>query len=242
MTTVVAMASVTPVPGKPNLLLGAYDIAGVGYTAGEYFISGAARAYGEGPLPEAEYTTRIVALTPTDSSAFNGTVLVEWLNVSGGIDAPAVWFMAHREMIREGYAYIAVSAQKVGVDGGLTITGFDMSLKTQNPQRYTALNHPGDAYSYDMFTQVGRLVRDAPEAVLGRLTPEFVVAIGESQSAMFLTTYINAVDHHAKIFDGFLVHSRFGGAAPLDGINTLASFEKGTVTRRLSATTCASRR
>ena len=114
MTSVVAMSSVTPVTGKPKLLLGAYDIASVGYTANEYFISGSARAYGEGPLPEAEYTTRIVALTPTDSSKFNGTVLVEWLNVSGGIDAPAVWFMAHREMIREGYAYIGVSAQKGG--------------------------------------------------------------------------------------------------------------------------------
>jgi len=34
---------------------------------------------------------------------------------------------------------------------------------------------------------------------------------------MFLTTYINAVDPLAQIFDGFLVHSRFGPAAPLDG-------------------------
>src|SRR6478609_11271139 len=175
MTTVVAMASVTPVPGKPNLLLGAYDIAGVGYAAGEYFVSGAARAYGEGPLLQAEYTTRIVALTPTDSSAFNGTVLVEWLNVSGGIDAPAVWFMAHREMIREGYAYIGVSAQKVGVDGGLTITGFDMSLKTQDPQRYTGLSHPGDAYSFDIFSDVGRLARESPDELLGRLRPDFAV-------------------------------------------------------------------
>lgn len=228
MTSVGAMPTVTPVAGPPKLLLGAYDIAGIGYTASEYFVSGSAHAYGEGHQPAADYTTRIVALTPTDSSTFNGTVLVEWLNVSGGIDAPAVWFMAHREMIREGYAYIGVSAQKVGVDGGLTITGIDMSLKTQDPERYSPLSHPGDAYSFDMFSQVGRLARESPDEVLGRLAPEFVVAIGESQSAMFLTTYINAVDHHAKTFDGFLVHSRFGGAAPLDGINTLEAFEKGT--------------
>jgi hypothetical protein len=228
MTSVVAMPSVTPVAGAPKLLLGAYDIASVGYTANEYFISGSARAYGEGPVPEADYTTRIVALTPTDSSKFNGTVLVEWLNVSGGIDAPAVWFMAHREMIREGYAYIGVSAQKVGVDGGLTITGIDMSLKVQDPERYSQLSHPGDAYSFDMFSQAGQLARESPGAVLGRLTPEFVVAIGESQSAMFLTTYVNSVDHHTKVFDGFLVHSRFAGAASLDGINMLEAFEKGT--------------
>src|SRR5262245_42434482 len=111
IASVGVMASVTPVPGPPKLLLGAYDIADVGYTASEYFVSGSARAYGEGTQPEADYTTRVVALTPTDTSKFNGTVLVEWLNVSGGIDAPAVWFMAHREVIREGYAYVAVSAQ-----------------------------------------------------------------------------------------------------------------------------------
>ena len=46
--------------------------------------------------------------------------------------------------------------------------------------------------------------------------PQHVVALGESQSAMFLTTYINAVDPLAQVYDGFLVHSRFGSAAPLD--------------------------
>ena len=41
--------------------------------------------------------------------------------------------------------------------------------------------------------------------------------MGESQSALFLTTYINAIDPLARVYDGFLVHSRFGPAAPLDG-------------------------
>ena len=223
------MPSVTPVPGKPNLLLGAYDIADLGYAAHEFFISGTASSYaGEGARGEADYTTRIVVMTPTDTAKFNGTVLLEWLNVSGGIDTAAVWFMAHREIVREGYAYVAVSAQKVGVDGGITITGIDMSLKKQDPERYSSLNHPGDAYSYDIFTQVGRLAREASgDGVLGRLKPEHFVAIGESQSAMFLTTYINTVDQLAKVYDGFLVHSRFGVAAPLDGMSALESLQAG---------------
>jgi hypothetical protein len=53
--------------------------------------------------------------------------------------------------------------------------------------------------------------------MLGTLSPKRVLAIGESQSAGFLTTYINAVDMHARVFDGFLVHSRFGSAAAIDG-------------------------
>jgi hypothetical protein len=32
----------TPAPGKPALLLGAFDIASVGYVAEEFFISGSA--------------------------------------------------------------------------------------------------------------------------------------------------------------------------------------------------------
>ncbi len=38
-------ATFTPVPGKPALLLGAFDIASVGYVAEEFFISGTASSY-----------------------------------------------------------------------------------------------------------------------------------------------------------------------------------------------------
>ncbi|CAM2979605.1 hypothetical protein BST27_03645 [Mycobacterium intermedium] len=212
--------AIESVPGKPLLLLGAFEIGDVGYLAEEFFISGTASSC----APEsqsADYTTRMVVLTPADRTQFNGTVLVEWLNVSGGIDAPAVWMMAHREIIRSGYAYVAVSAQKVGVDGGMNLLGMDMSLKSQHPKRYGGLRHPGDAFSYDIFSQTGRLVRE----VLADLRPEHVVALGESQSAMFLTTYVNEVDPLAQSYDGFLVHSRFGGAAPLDGTSIFEESE-----------------
>jgi hypothetical protein len=218
---------VTAVDGRPALLLGAFDIGSVGYAAREFFVSGTASSYaptGElgpdgdwtvTPSGTADYTTRIVVLTPADRTRFNGTVLVEWLNVSGGIDAPAVWMMAHREILRAGYTYVTVSAQKVGVDGGVSLTGIDMSLKSQDPARYAPLSHPGDAFCYDIFSQVGELVR--ADGVLDGLRAERVIAVGESQSAMFLTTYVNAVDPLARVYDGFLVHSRFAGAASLEG-------------------------
>ena len=235
MATSADAASYAPVPGKPALLLGAFDIGDVGYVAEEFFVSGSACSYAAAgdlgpdgrwtasPAAAATYTTRIVALTPSDATRFNGTVLVEWLNVSGGIDAPAVWMMAHREMLRSGYAYVAVSAQRVGVEGGTNMTGIDMSLKSQNPQRYSSLNHPGDAYAYDIFAQAGRLARQ-PDVLRGLLA-EHVIAVGESQSAMFLTTYINAVEPYGGVYDGFLVHSRFGPAAPLNGDSVFAELE-----------------
>src|SRR6202008_4296577 len=112
----------------------------VGYGAEEFFVSGTASSYtataelgrdgrwGVTPCESAAYTTGRVVLPPADRSQFNGAVLVEWLNVSGGVDAPAVWMMAHREIIRAGYAYVAVSAQRVGVEGGDSLLGLDMSL------------------------------------------------------------------------------------------------------------------
>src|SRR5260370_29734729 len=93
--------------------------------------------------------------------------------------------------------------------------GIDMSLKSQDAQRYLPLHHPGDAYAYDIFSQAGRLARN--EETLRGLRAEHVIALGESQSALFLTTYVNAIDPLAQVYDGFLVHSRFGPAAPLDG-------------------------
>ncbi len=222
--------AVTAVPGKPNLLIGAYDLSKLGYQTDEFFLAGTATSYTLAGPPTADgkwdakpsvtapYVTRIVVLRP-DAATFNGTVLVEWLNVTAGQDTPADWMVAHREMIRRGYAYVAVSAQKVGIEGGEGAMGMAGSpLKKADPARYGSLSHPGDAYSYDMYSQVGGLIKSAKSGgVLGTLTPKRVLAIGESQSAAFLTTYINAVDPLAKIYDGFLVHSRFGSSAAING-------------------------
>jgi len=41
--------------------------------------------------------------------------VVEWLNVSGGVDAAPDWLYIHDELIREGFAWVGVSAQAVGI-------------------------------------------------------------------------------------------------------------------------------
>ncbi len=50
-------------------------------------------------------------------SAFNGTVVVEWLNVSAGSDTDPGLGYAAAELDREGYAYVGVSAQQAGING-----------------------------------------------------------------------------------------------------------------------------
>lgn len=192
-----------------------FSLGGVGYTQSEYFVSGTADSYSPtaalgsngrwsvAPASTAPYTTRVVVYRPASPARFNGSVVVEWLNVSGGLDVAPEWIYTHNELIREGFAWVGVSAQAVGVT----------ATKAADPVRYAPLSHPGDSYSYDIFSQAGRAVRDS--AILGGLRPRAVLAEGESQSALRLTTYINAVHPLARTYDGFLVHSRFGGGAPL---------------------------
>ena len=57
-------------------------------------------------------------------------------------------------------------------------------------QRYGTLVHPGDAFSFDIYTHVGDALRREP-SLLGGVRPTCLIAVGESQSAMFLTTYVN---------------------------------------------------
>ncbi len=224
-------ATLKSVPGKPALLVGAFDLATLGYRMDESFLSGTATSYAlvakptiDGdlrvkPASTAPFATRMVVIRPTDSAKFNGTVLVEWLNVTAGQDTPADWMVAHREMLRRGFAYVAVSAQSVGVEGGNSVMGMGTPLKKADPARYGALSHPGDAWSFDIFSQAGAAVKAARgNGLLGDLMPERVIALGESQSAVFLTTYVDAVDRVAAVYDGFLIHSRFGGGASLSGI------------------------
>jgi hypothetical protein len=213
--------------GAPFLASTTFDLAQVGYTQAEYFVAGTASAYAnvgeltpDGlwtaiPAGTAAYKTRIVVYRPIEPASFNGTVVIEWLNVSGGLDAAADWLMGHVELIREGIAWVGVSAQYAGVESGGSLVGLPaMPLKTVDPERYGSLVHPGDAFSYDIFSQAAQAIRQ-PKGIspLGDLAIERVIAAGESQSAFRMVTYIDAVHPLADIYDGFLIHSRGGGGA-----------------------------
>jgi hypothetical protein len=215
-----------PVTGGNGPFLAALSLGGDAspYSSAEYFLDGTAEAYERDSAGDvksvatADYRTRVIVSWPRDVRAFNGTVLVEWLNVSGGVDASPDYTFLRREIMRSGYAWMGVSAQYVGVHGGTTVLGAPaaMSLVQVDPDRYGSLSHPGDEFSYDMYTQAGALARNAHGTALADLPVERVLAIGESQSAMRLTTYVNAVDPVARVFDGFFVHARGRSGAPLD--------------------------
>ena len=216
-----------PAAGTAFLQQNTFDLAVVGYEAVEYFYEGNATAFsnlnellGDGrwevePGEQASYRSRIFIHRPIDSAAFNGTVEVEWLNVTAGFETPPVWGAGHVETYRQGHIWVGVSAQKVGIDGseGALVP---LHLKAVNPARYDSLQHPGDSFSYDMFSQVTAILRgDANMDVLAGMVPERIVATGQSQSGSRMVSYINAIQPLYNAFDGFIVMTKGDGSSPL---------------------------
>ena len=106
----------------------------------------------------APYKTRIIVRRPADAGDFSGTVYVEWLNVTAGVDGDPDFGLNHR-FLGDGSAYVGVSAQRASIEGGgvLTVPGVQVqALKQWDPERYGDLVHPGDNYSYDITSQAAR--------------------------------------------------------------------------------------
>ncbi len=215
-------------PGQPA--------AEAGYVVREYQLHGRTVAYepAEGTKPgpdgrwhavvmgEGDYRTRILVVRPEDPARFNGTVILNWQNVSAGAESGA----PRSGEVYRGYAWVGVSAQEVGISGfpmGMSIRGSagpnPLPLLDHDPQRYGNLRHPGDQGSFDMFTQAARAVGPLRSTVvdpLDGLAVRRVVAAGGSQSAMRLVAYINAVqplNDASDAIDGFLL-SVWEGRAP----------------------------
>ena len=132
-----------------------HDLAVHGYVEEEFFIQGTASRYNTPPQmtgsvidSDHPYKTRIVVRRPADPKRFNGTVLVEWYNVTNGFDAENMWFFGWEHMLRAGYVWVGVSTQQVGVT----------ALKKFSTARYGSIdvNHDNtvgnDALSYDIFS------------------------------------------------------------------------------------------
>jgi hypothetical protein len=205
------------------------NLAANGYEEQEYFASGTAHAFkatsspSDGrlvvaPTTSASYKTRIIVRRPTDPKKFNGTVIVEWLNVSEGESSPD-WDYLNPMLMRDGYAWVGVSAQALAVNGGASILGAQAGgLVQKEPSRYGSLHHPGDQYALDMYAQIGLALRHNHGAdAFGSLHPRHIVAVGESQSAFYMTDFADALQPLTHAYDGIFIHSRGAGGA---GIGT----------------------
>jgi Alpha/beta hydrolase domain len=203
------------------------DLDAHGYRADEYFLGGEATRYRPAtgtelgldgrwaaePAGTAPYRTRVVVYRPVDSERFNGTVVLHWNNVSAGYD---LFSGDTAEILDGGYAFAGVTTQRVGVHG---LPAAPQGLAAWDPDRYATLSIASDDDSFDIFTQAARAVgpeRDRSTDPLGGLDVARVVAMGASQSAGRLATYVNAVHPLARAIDGFMLLIYFGSGTPLE--------------------------
>jgi hypothetical protein len=238
--TVIGPIPVNASPGDPShdypQLSTQADLAKAGYVEEEFFFQGTANEYDvvSAPLADASirstgnpYKTRLIVRRPISARAFNGAVLVEWLNVTSGYNLDAHWLLQQDHLMREGYAYVGVSVQRVGVQGAPANPAQPSSLTRWSPTRYGTLDvtsggrfvlansgdaNASDALSFDIMAQAGQAIKN-PIGVdpLGGLPRErTVIASGVSQSEAYLVTYYNSVHGATPVYDGFFLYLGIG--------------------------------
>ncbi|MEX0873501.1 MAG: alpha/beta hydrolase domain-containing protein [Actinomycetota bacterium] len=176
-----------------------YDLADVGYTEDEYFVSGIARSAAS-PGQTAPFTTRIIVARPEDPQRFNGTVLLDWVNVTAQFENAVDSVSSHEMLIRDGYAFVHASVQAAG------ICCTPLTPKVWDPLRYMTLSHPGDDYKFDIFSQIALAVRSPGTDTMAGLDVDRLIAAGQSQSASGLYGYVTQAQAAANVIDGFLIH------------------------------------
>jgi len=218
-----AVLSPVQVPGTTPMAAAAVDLRKSGYAEREFYATGRAHRY-RGAVTGAQtdaqvidggwdYKTRALVRWP-EARPFNGTLVVEWFNVTAGQDVDFAWAESHEHLLRQGYAFAAVSAQRVGVE----------RLKTWSPQRYGTLSvaadnvdpaggvldPTNDPLSWDVMAQVSAALKAnaGADPPLPGLHVRRVLALGESQSAGRLSTYYNTIQPLHRFFDGFVFLDR----------------------------------
>ncbi|MCU1602249.1 MAG: hypothetical protein JWO22_2958 [Frankiales bacterium] len=202
----VARPTVVPAPaglhGRP--FVGLLSVPR-GFVQEEFLVSGTARPWsgpvalaqrpvaGTESLPALPYTTRVVVVRPVDARRANGAAVITWHNVTFGHDI-GEWFDVGKEVVDQGWTYVEASVQLAS----------EPALKAFDPVRYATVQLPGDAYAYDIYSQVAKAVR------VGLLTsgrrPRTVVALGASQSGFAMDAYLSDVQPvYERVFDGFVV-------------------------------------
>ena len=193
------------------------DLAAIGYIEEEFLVSGTANVYdwpAPGPAvvrtPNAPYTTRILVRRPIDRESFSGTVIIELLNPSNRFDLSIGWGIMQREIVRRGHAWVGITAKPVAME----------TLKAFDPDRYSVISFAnplplGDPRNcegvardstrdsenglvWDAYRQTARWLRSTDSNNPLRYggsggKPQYLIALGYSQTGGFLYTYINAL-------------------------------------------------
>jgi hypothetical protein len=216
-----------PIPSSPlgvpshnyPQLATSIDLSKYGYIEKEFFFEGKATRYSTTHSFETAtsistghpYKSRMLVRRPASPEKFNGKVIVEWLNVTSGYNLDAMYMTSYEHYLREGYAYVGVSAQRVGIHQP------GSGLKSWSPARYETLDVTDsgkvmdDGLAFDIYSQAAQaLLNPVGISPLGNLKPELMIAAGASQSEGYLVRYYNSIHPLTNLFDGYMMYLGVG--------------------------------
>lgn len=233
-----------------------YDVTEYGYTEREYFFAGTAKTYPPSTLPPAGYRSRMIVWAPADPARFNGVTVVEWAHVSdfGQFELAVTLNFQSPMLMARGYAFVLVSAEEGGVCDRSATGCTPTSLQGADPERYAALDHPGDAYAFDIFNQALQAIRHPTgTAPLGELRTEMLIAEGfqasvdkwfpvgipdpERWTSPFsvygaLNAYLaSGADADAQLADAFLIDGAAPAIEPVYRVPTLHHLDESAIRR-----------
>ncbi len=189
------------------------------YVEEEFFVSGQANLYSytsDPPLrgeitvidPNLPYTTRMLVRRPADPNAFNGTVVIEWLNSTAGFDTAPVWHASAEYFARKGIVYVGVTNSTTTIkflaDGCLLLGLIPPPLCGT---RYASLSLSENGVAFEMVSQIAHLLKSGPPE--SPLAPDYPVQrlfhAGQSQQGGSMVTYASAF--HFSSNDGYFVQA-----------------------------------
>ena len=209
------------------------DLSRFGYVEEEFLVSGKANVYDFDPAgkvivktPDAPYTTRILVRRPAATGKFSGNIIVELLNPSLLFDWDPQWMFSNGYFMKHGDIWVGITVKPVAAK----------ALKKFDPERYASISWANplpldrrcpvpdsflsdtdaeteNGLAWDIISQVGALLRSGEKQnPLKDFKVEYVYATGYSQTAGYLTTYINFIrplptaklNNGKPVYDGYL--------------------------------------
>ena len=213
------------------------NLKALGYVEEEFLVSGRANVY-DWPqagaavvrTPHAPYTTRVLVRRPADRARFSGTILVEMLNPSNLFDLNIGWAVSHAEIVREGHAWVGITAKPVAV---ATLKAFNADryamlswgnpLELNDPENCQTVARDSDRATenglvWDIHRQVATWLRARGGknpfdygTTSGPHPAQRLIAWGYSQTGSYLYTYVNAIhpldvkELGKPLFDAYLI-------------------------------------
>jgi hypothetical protein len=231
----VPLPTITAIPGKTIFTGALQDLGDLGYSEREYTVTvtkpqiysyvGKSTRTTVKPAPRVKggYRSRIIVRAPRSPEKFNGRVLVEMMNTTSLVDLDIAWQQAHEYLVRDGWAYVAITVQQTGINALQRFTRqpkryskLGLNLMTPKASKDLANGQRDPSIAWDLTSQVGALIaRGGQTSPLVGYEVESLYLTGQSQMAGYAVTYVNAVHPRHQIYDGFLVSYRGTGATNL---------------------------